>query len=185
MRADRAGVESGSTRTGCISAPLCMCSARASSGTLCRARNSRELGRQWSTASFSSGPRRECSGTSGDAAWQHTMPWRASPGFGKRPTGRTSRPRLRRSPSGRTRRAGEKNGTKRSLLVDEHGVPLSLVVSGANRHDSISLEPLLTGAVAEPADENIPRNLCLDAAYVGKEEVVEANGFVPHVRPRG
>jgi hypothetical protein len=33
----------------------------------------------------------------------------------------------------------EKNGTKRSLLVDERGVPLSFVVTGAKRHDSISL----------------------------------------------
>lgn len=29
------------------------------------------------------------------------------------------------------------------------------------------------------------QNLCLDAAYVGKEEVAEANGFIPHIRPRG
>lgn len=69
--------------------------------------------------------------------------------------------------------------------MDEHGVPLSLVVNGANRHDSISLEPLLTGTVVEPKEGDIPRNLCLDAAYVGKEDVVKANGFAPHIRPRG
>jgi len=29
------------------------------------------------------------------------------------------------------------------------------------------------------------RNLCLDAGYVGKEEVVQCHGFIPHIRPRG
>jgi transposase len=81
------------------------------------------------------------------------------------------------------RRIGEKNGTKRSLLVDEHGVPLSLVVSGANRHDSISLDPLLKERARQ--DDGAIRNLCLDAGYVGKEEVVRENGFIPHIRPRG
>jgi len=28
-----------------------------------------------------------------------------------------------------------KSGTKRSLLTDAHGIPLSIVVAGANRHD--------------------------------------------------
>jgi putative transposase len=78
-----------------------------------------------------------------------------------------------------------KNGTKRSLLVDERGVPLSFVVTGANRHDSISLEPLLKGRILKPENEATPQNLCLDAAYVGKEDVVERNGFIPHIRPRG
>ena len=32
-------------------------------------------------------------------------------------------------------RTGGKNGSKRHLLVDGRGVPLSLVVTGANRHD--------------------------------------------------
>ena len=71
------------------------------------------------------------------------------------------------------------------MLVDEHGVPLSLVVSGANRHDSVSLGPLLEKRVFEPEGSSAPRNLCLDAGYVGKEDVSEENGFVPHIRPRG
>jgi len=70
-------------------------------------------------------------------------------------------------------------------LVDESGVPLSLVVSGANRHDSTALDALLKARVVNPNDENIEQNLCLDAAYVGKEETVTANGFIPHIRPRG
>ena len=60
-----------------------------------------------------------------------------------------------------------------------------MVTSPANRHDSISLEPLLKGRILEPENEATPQNLCLDAAYVGKENVVEGNGFIPHIRPRG
>ena len=71
------------------------------------------------------------------------------------------------------------------MLVDENGAPLSLVVSGANRHDSVSLDSLLKARVITPDRENTLQNLCLDAAYVGKEDTVMSNGFVPHIRPRG
>ncbi len=98
---------------------------------------------------------------------------------------RPSKRRSRKSPSGPTRRTGEKNGTKRNLLVDENGVPLSLVVTAANRHDSVCLEALLKGRIAKPATKDMAQNLCLDAAYVGKEETAKACGFIPHIRPRG
>lgn len=61
---------------------------------------------------------------------------------------------------------------------------MSLVVTGANRHDSVSLEPLLKGRIVSPARKR-KQNLCLDAAYVGKEATAQENGFVPHIRPRG
>ena len=44
-----------------------------------------------------------------------------------------------------------KNGTKRNILVDENGVPLSLVVTGANRHDSVALDAALYG-LGPPTD---------------------------------
>ena len=115
----------------------------------------------------------------------NTMNLKGLLGFGKLRMARTLKRHSHRNPLDRTPRIGGKNGTKRSLLVDEHGVPLSLVVTGANRHDSISLEPLLKGRIIEPEDGSTPLNLCLDAAYVGKEDVVTSNGFVPHIRPRG
>lgn len=62
---------------------------------------------------------------------------------------------------------------------------MSFVVTGANRHDSIALDPLLKARVVESGEDDLAQNLCLDAAYVRKEEVVIANGFVPHIRPRG
>ena len=42
-----------------------------------------------------------------------------------------------------TQRIGGKKGTKRHLLVDGRGVPLSIVVTGANRHDVTQLEVVL------------------------------------------
>jgi transposase len=38
-----------------------------------------------------------------------------------------------------------KAGTKYHLLVDATGLPINIALSGANRHDSIMLEPLLDG----------------------------------------
>ena len=53
--------------------------------------------------------------------------------------------------------------------MDARGIPLSLVVSGANRHDSYLLGATLGAIVCARPD---PRNgqietLCADAAYVG------------------
>jgi transposase len=81
-----------------------------------------------------------------------------------------------------------KNGSKRSLLVDERGVPLSIVLSGANTHDVKLLAATLDGIVVKRPGEGSPRqNLCLDAGYVGEpaKREVEERGYVPHVRPRG
>ena len=71
------------------------------------------------------------------------------------------------------------------MLADENGVSLSLVVNGANRRDSVALEALLKGRIMAPGGAQETRNLRLDAAYVAKEGVAQANGFIPHIRPRG
>ena len=58
-----------------------------------------------------------------------------------------------------------KQGTKRSLLTDGVGIPLALVVDGANRHDVKLLSATLDGLVIsrpEPTEEQ-PQHLCLDA----------------------
>ncbi len=68
-----------------------------------------------------------------------------------------------------TPRIGEKNGRKRSLLVDKRGIPLSLVASGANKHDSVLLRSTLETIVyprPDPCSGQI-ETLCADAAYVG------------------
>ena len=80
-----------------------------------------------------------------------------------------------------------KMGTKRSVLVDEKGLPPAIVISGANTHDIKLLEETLDHIVVlrpEP-DEEHPKNLCLDAGYTGSGEAVEQRNYIPHIRPRG
>nr|WP_211232837.1 IS5 family transposase [Desulfatirhabdium butyrativorans] len=79
-----------------------------------------------------------------------------------------------------------KKGTKRHLLVDGRGVPLSLVVTGANRHDVTQLELVLEEIVIDrPTD--IQQNLCADKAYDGQSalETIVSHGYIPHVKRRG
>jgi hypothetical protein len=87
---------------------------------------------------------------------------------------RTLKRRWQGNPWGRTPRIGEKNGSKRHALVDEHGVPLSLIVSAANTHDSKMIGALLDARVARPANKATVENLCLDAGSVGKADEVSA-----------
>ena len=77
-----------------------------------------------------------------------------------------------------------KQGTKRSVLVDERGMPLGLVVSGANTPDGQLLEPTLASLPIErPDPQATPQNLCLDKAYSGTPSaaVAQAYGYEIHV----
>ena len=120
----------------------------------------------------------------GSEVWPNTTNCKESPGLGKRQIVLASKHHWPESPLVQTRRIGEKKGSKRHVLVDENDIPISLLVSAANRHDSVALEPLLKAAVVSPTPAK-RRNLGLDAGYVGKEEVAQCNGFIPHIRPRG
>jgi hypothetical protein len=59
------------------------------------------------------------------------------------------------------------NGSKRHLLVDGLGVPLSLVVSEANVHDGKRLDAVLSAIVIKRKYPLCRRNkhLCADAGY--------------------
>ena len=57
-----------------------------------------------------------------------------------------------------------KCGSKRHLLTDGAGVPLALVLSGANRTDMKKLEDLLEARLL-PVPEGIAPHLCLDRGY--------------------
>ena len=74
-----------------------------------------------------------------------------------------------------------KKGSQRNLLVDGCGVPLSLVVSGANRHDVTQLE-----IVIERPDD-IEQHLCADKGYYGDPalQIIISKGYTPHVKSRG
>ena len=73
------------------------------------------------------------------------------------------------------------------MMTEGHGLPIAVVLDGANRHDSKLLEATLDNLVIlRPIpDEEHPQNLCLDAAFVGKDDAVLARGYIPHIRPRG
>ncbi|MDR0759194.1 MAG: transposase, partial [Treponema sp.] len=77
---------------------------------------------------------------------------------------------------------GGKKGTKRGLAVGSHGLPLGIVVSGANTHDIKLLEETLRAIVtAHPEGANV----CLDAGYVGAQKLAEQTGYKARIRPRG
>ena len=88
-----------------------------------------------------------------------------------------------------TPRTGGKKGGKRSLLVDGAGGPLSLIVSGANRHDvkllALTLDSIVV--VCSKASRRRRQNLCADKGYAGHPaaQVMQARGYTPHVRQRG
>lgn len=82
-----------------------------------------------------------------------------------------------------------KCGTKRSLLTDGRGTPLSGVVAGANVNDHKLMRETLEAipvARPEPSGE-APQHLCLDKGYDYDEprELAEAFGFTLHLRRRG
>ena len=81
---------------------------------------------------------------------------------------------------------GIKNGTKRHILVDERGVPLSIVVTGANRHDVTQVDEVLKNRIRKPRGHT-KQHLCADAGYSGEksEEIMRNHRYIPHIRPRG
>jgi putative transposase len=78
-----------------------------------------------------------------------------------------------------------KNGTKRSVLVDGGGGPLSVVLAGANVNDFKLLRATLEGVVvARPV---CVQHLCMDKGYDYAEGELESliNGYRPHIRRIG
>ena len=69
--------------------------------------------------------------------------------------------------------------------MDGRGVPLSLVVSGANVHDCKRLDAVLSAIVIKRKDPPHRRNkhLCADAGYRGAEHLrsIQSHGYIPHV----
>ena len=78
-----------------------------------------------------------------------------------------------------------KSGTKRSVLTDGNGIPLAIVLEGANRHDMKLTEATLAAQRIIPSDTAV-RNLCLDKGYDYDEvrALVQAWGYVGHIPPR-
>ncbi len=60
-----------------------------------------------------------------------------------------------------------KNGTKRSIIVEQNGGTLGVVVARANVHDTKLLEQTIEAIIVERPDrsDQNPQHLCLDKAY--------------------
>lgn len=69
--------------------------------------------------------------------------------------------------------------------MDERGVPLSIVVTGANRHDVSQLAKVLDGIVIERPDTD--QHLCADKGYTGDpaQQTIKDRHYIPHVMQRG
>ena len=89
-----------------------------------------------------------------------------------------------------------KAGSKKSVLVDAEGGPLSVVVAGANVHDTKLLQRTLESVVvarpestseSPPFREETAQNLCLDKGYDNPtgHSAVAAFGYRPHIRRIG
>jgi transposase len=77
---------------------------------------------------------------------------------------------------------------KRSLLTEGHGVPVGLVVDGANRHDMKLVRATLESiVVARPKPtSDTPQGMCLDKGYDYDEvrALLIEFGFTAHIRSR-
>lgn len=79
-----------------------------------------------------------------------------------------------------------KSGTKRSLLVDRRGAPLSVEVDGANVPDMQMLADTLANILIERPEEQA-EHLCLDKGYDTRacDSCCEEFGYIAHTRRRG
>jgi len=90
---------------------------------------------------------------------------------------------LGRNPTDRGR-----SGSKLHLQVDQNGLPVAVILAGANVHDSRLVTPTVQAGVSQPpATAARPKHLCLDKGYDYQRvelEVVDL-GYTPHIRRIG
>lgn len=76
-----------------------------------------------------------------------------------------------------------KLGAKINLMVDGRGAPVSVVLTGANRHDKVSaIELIVSVSVKRPAHKE--QHLCADKAYDSQDvrEFASAAGYETHIK---
>ena len=78
---------------------------------------------------------------------------------------------------------------KRSLLTDGRGVPIGLVIDGANRNDfKMTKETIKSIPIQHPKPtRNSPQGICLDKGYDYDEvrDILHEFGYTAHIRARG
>ena len=82
-----------------------------------------------------------------------------------------------------------KLGTKRSVLIDGRGAPLSVVVAGANRHDKTLAIRTIDEMMADRPERRVYRlhHVCLDKGYDYADVIagVLERDFILHLKKRG
>ncbi|MDR4510389.1 MAG: IS5 family transposase [Nitrososphaeraceae archaeon] len=83
-----------------------------------------------------------------------------------------------------------KLGSKRHILTDKDGIPLSTFITSANTHDvTVATKTMDNIVLQRPSTSSTSKynqNLCLDKAYQSKEveqEIIK-RGYTPHIRRR-
>ena len=85
-----------------------------------------------------------------------------------------------------------KLGTKRHILTDKNGIPMSVVISSASTHDIKAVTDVIDSAVVKRSSPSTKCNssrkrrlqhLCLDKAYNSKtvKQAIIKRGYVPHI----
>jgi putative transposase len=76
-----------------------------------------------------------------------------------------------------------KSGAKINLLVDERGAPISIVLTGANRHDKVSAVELVVSVVVKRPGQK-EQHLCADKAYDADDvrEFLAFRGYEAHIK---
>ncbi|HSF00813.1 MAG TPA: IS5 family transposase [Nitrososphaeraceae archaeon] len=91
-----------------------------------------------------------------------------------------------------------KLGTKRHILTDKDGIPLSTIITSANTHDvTVAIDTVdsivikrssLPSSITKYRNKKKKQkqNLCLDKAYHSKEieQEITKRGYIPHIRHR-
>ncbi len=93
-----------------------------------------------------------------------------------------------------------KLGSKRHILTDKDGIPLSTFITSANTHDVTVATNTIDNIVIKRPSSSITKyrnnnnnkrkkkkqNLCLDKAYHSKdlEQEIVKRGYIPHIRHR-
>jgi len=84
-----------------------------------------------------------------------------------------------------------KLGSKRHILADKNGIPLSTFITSANTHDvTVATNTIENIVIKRPPSTSskykYKQNLCLDKAYHSKEveqEIIN-RGYITHIRHR-
>lgn len=81
-----------------------------------------------------------------------------------------------------------KLGTKRHILVEGHGLPIGLVVTGANRHDMTQVEAVLASMPIAPPLSTVehPQHFCADKGYDydSVRRLIASEGLTDHIKSR-